>query len=1777
MDSCTHILPSMKPRCLLRLFLLVMTLGAGLCGRVRADGFPLPSHNAGTWGQSTAALVADIRNALEKSGFIQAVETAGRVAARMKPGEVPAIDDLAGVIHGDVESRVKDAVAQATDATQLLAQLDIKTLEQLFTTLQAGLGASQQFAFTIPGGRVVARRNQLDLSLVAVVAGPNGARVTLGLSNGAQLGGNPAERFVNLTREPVVFVDLALGYSHLQVRRKLLAPPVPGMGAAVSIQAATYFKIHNDWVQLRFAGNDPESLTLTLQFVVGVKVGFSVKLQAEVEGQVALELEVRPNQVAAMLQDVGDILRNGLGTTLPGSIKEAPAKVAPVLRQVFAYLKSVEDSGQELGEFAIRFAGDGGIGVGIWDTGINFASVGAQLRLSVPLEAMYSLQGDVLAAQLEAGLESSTQLMSLFEAMSEGRLTGQELQKQRELIAKTADPFARSILAGYVDFVQDVSLGLEMNLSVLGDTGQAADETTPLVVVGVDIPVGKILVDGVNSVPKFVNGVTETAKAMAWFAEMAISAGLNGAEALSLGKIIPPPRNPGGFVQRPRGNPPTPPTAEEWEAMAANLLDDVHFSLQLGAIRVDGASLGNLVRLAGGAHAVTTSVLTGAIRSAVTGNEKPILDALRAAPGQVAGEAYDLLIFNLQNLSVGLSPSLGASGTIGAEATAGVGAQIGFEAELKASLLLLALGSAEYDETDGTLLAGFDVPLELSLSAGVSLGEAVEFSAEAGVTVGQSLANLTLRDWGQDLPMPAGLRIAGFEVIDFAGTNRQDGSISGNGWMVLPMGGLVRADRFALAGDGKLVNGAWSGVVELGPLGEVSLANGTIAENGLIGTSSLAIGASTLRSDFRLQSDGLMFGTATGNLNLGGLALADTRLSLMPDGSFSGTANSQIAGVTSRGQLRVQLGNPPTGRMSNVLEVAGSTAVLDLTLGQAGASGVATVDAFGQPLRFDVTIGPGGALNGSTFAKIRTPWGLDLDADLTLDAGGVHGSGRTRILGAEFESTNLRVGTGGRMTGSFRGSIAVEGQVLAFQNLEITGDKLQGRTTLSVAGRDAVELLVNVDAGGLVGTFVGDLDLFGGGRADAWVRITDRIEVFGEMDRDFIGFLETQLRGSLLSGISGAQETLRREREKLAGYKADLEAFDVELVRLRGEITQEKQAAKAAAEAAVRDAEAALQKANADLDAAIRALVAVSGQLSVELERATAAVRAANTALSAARGEVDKINRDIANLDRWYNSLDAFWKVVHWAGYQGARAALLTARNVANGALAVAQAAFNEANAALARVQQQLASADALLKDKAAKEQLVGVAEQLVENARRDLDALLAILADPTLDPRHVAVFLARQAVLGLIAVAEKVIDTTVAALGEAAGLVQFIQQFGEASLVKIERVHFRSTLARMNTGFVDLVVDALVAQKPHRFVLNFDFRSGRNQERIEAAARQLAPALQPAAAWTVAPWDDDASTGIVPGNTLWAYQFNSPTPAIVNGVSIPSLGGVAPAVPGKFSVQGFTAILPGDQNVLTAGGGGSAILGANFLYGANPATITFEGLTPGRSYRATFLSVGWDDAPTTRRIAFSSPAGSLTVEQNQYGNNRGIRIEHTFQASAATHVVTLTPEAPETFHLYALALSTEGVSSRKTFADWKQAEFGADSFNPEIAGDDADPDGDRIPNVLEYALRSGPLVPNGPSFGLPAPVTLAGGVEARRFVLPYQPTSGDVVYRIRQSADLATWKDAFRLDLATGAITQLPGVSSVTDPVGGTVTVTITDMGLFAPPSFWCLTVEKR
>ncbi len=83
----------------------------------------------------------------------------------------------------------------------------------------------------------------------------------------------------------------------------------------------------------------------------------------------------------------------------------------------------------------------------------------------------------------------------------------------------------------------------------------------------------------------------------------------------------------------------------------------------------------------------------------------------------------------------------------------------------------------------------------------------------------------------------------------------------------------------------------------------------------------------------------------------------------------------------------------------------------------------------------------------------------------------------------------------------------------------------------------------------------------------------------------------------------------------------------------------------------------------------------------------------------------------------------------------------------------------------------------------------------------------------------------------------------------------------------------------------------------------------------------------------------------------------------------------------------------------------------------------------------------------------------------------------------------------------------------------WRLLHFGEDAGNPAIAGDDADPDGDGWPNLIEYALGLHPLSADpSPALRLENDTLV---MEFQRHVFP-----SDVILIPQWSADLQEWSD---------------------------------------------------
>lgn len=87
--------------------------------------------------------------------------------------------------------------------------------------------------------------------------------------------------------------------------------------------------------------------------------------------------------------------------------------------------------------------------------------------------------------------------------------------------------------------------------------------------------------------------------------------------------------------------------------------------------------------------------------------------------------------------------------------------------------------------------------------------------------------------------------------------------------------------------------------------------------------------------------------------------------------------------------------------------------------------------------------------------------------------------------------------------------------------------------------------------------------------------------------------------------------------------------------------------------------------------------------------------------------------------------------------------------------------------------------------------------------------------------------------------------------------------------------------------------------------------------------------------------------------------------------------------------------------------------------------------------------------------------------------------------------------------------------------SSWRSANFGASAYNSEIAGDSADPDGDGIQNLLEYATGADPLASNA----MPWSHAFENGFLTASFVK--NPNATNLTWGAMSSSDLKVWNAA--------------------------------------------------
>lgn len=151
-----------------------------------------------------------------------------------------------------------------------------------------------------------------------------------------------------------------------------------------------------------------------------------------------------------------------------------------------------------------------------------------------------------------------------------------------------------------------------------------------------------------------------------------------------------------------------------------------------------------------------------------------------------------------------------------------------------------------------------------------------------------------------------------------------------------------------------------------------------------------------------------------------------------------------------------------------------------------------------------------------------------------------------------------------------------------------------------------------------------------------------------------------------------------------------------------------------------------------------------------------------------------------------------------------------------------------------------------------------------------------------------------------------------------------------------------------------------------------------------------------------------------------------------------------------------------------------------------------------------------------------------------------------TFQQTSypfrAPERVFFNPHVPEEVWITSNGYGLSITSRPKCFPLWQKDRFGSQASDPALVGDAADPDGDGMPNLLEYSLGGDPLAASGDP--LPQLALSPGG----NFLSLTFPCIADpsLTYFVEASNDLIDWGVA-PIWSSSGA-PNVPGLTTVTD-----------------------------
>lgn len=170
----------------------------------------------------------------------------------------------------------------------------------------------------------------------------------------------------------------------------------------------------------------------------------------------------------------------------------------------------------------------------------------------------------------------------------------------------------------------------------------------------------------------------------------------------------------------------------------------------------------------------------------------------------------------------------------------------------------------------------------------------------------------------------------------------------------------------------------------------------------------------------------------------------------------------------------------------------------------------------------------------------------------------------------------------------------------------------------------------------------------------------------------------------------------------------------------------------------------------------------------------------------------------------------------------------------------------------------------------------------------------------------------------------------------------------------------------------------------------------------------------------------------------------------------------------------------------------------------------------------------------TVQTITCSNQNHTLAIQFGDLGLNGNLEIYLGAFGGVSRNGTNLTPEIDYSYDPaqrllrvpFNGATTLAVAAARSLFAPiefWRTVRFGGAVSNPAVSGDFADPDGDQVPNFLEYALGLDPL--SASTEGLPFVKILNDSGNSYLALIFQRSTSAtDTTFAIRTSGDLIQW-----------------------------------------------------